>query len=49
LQKLREVMLTFSYHIRATLIEESSMLCNLYFTILERKESPIIIVSDFLK
>jgi hypothetical protein len=35
--------------IRATPTEESSLLCNLYLTILRRKENPTIIVSGFLK
>ena len=35
--------------VRATPIEELSMLCNIYLSILERKVSPTAIVSDFLK
>ena len=40
----------FDYNeLRAPLTEESSMLCDLYLTILGRKESSTTIVSDFLK
>jgi hypothetical protein len=47
---LLEIQSTFELKIlRATPTEELSMLCNLYLSVLGKKESPTTIVSDFLK